>query len=120
MIPNDLPILKVSQVAEYIDISADRLRTYDEEYLVAPYRDSRKVRLYSNYDVEWIENLRTLIRKDRLSVFGFKEILRLLYYLSDKQFCSFVELQDKDSCWHTYAKMRKNPNYNKLKKYYTE
>lgn len=29
MIPNDKPILKASQVAKYINLSADRLRTYD-------------------------------------------------------------------------------------------
>ena len=32
MIKNDTPIFKVSQVAKHLNMSADRLRTYDEEF----------------------------------------------------------------------------------------
>lgn len=118
MISNEEPILKVSQVAKHIKMSADRLRTYDEENLVVPYRDDKNVRLYSMYDVEWLESLRTLIGKDKLSILGFKEILKLLYNFSDENFQTFLEKQKKDSIWVTLATMRKNPNYEKLRKFY--
>ena len=50
MIEDNTPIFKVSQVAKHLKMSADRLRTYDEELLVMPIREN-KVRLYSNNDI---------------------------------------------------------------------
>lgn len=118
MIPNDKPILKVSQVASHINLSADRLRTYDEENLVAPNRGKNNVRLYSNNDVSWLEDLRTLIVEEKLSMVGFKEILRLSYCLPDEDFNTFVKRQTKSSFWQIFSRMRKNPNYEKLKQFY--
>lgn len=117
MIDNDTPIFKVSQVAKHLNMSADRLRTYDEEKLVMPFREN-KVRLYSNNDIAWLELLRTIIQKDKLSIVGFKEVLRVSYIISDNDFEKFVEKQDDDSIWKIIAIMRKNPNYDKLKCFY--
>lgn len=117
MIPNEKPILKVSQVAKHLNISSDRLRTYDEQKLIEPARE-HNVRLYSNFDVEWLENLRTLIKKDRLTIMSFQEILKLMYFMQDKDFDNFVKTQPKDSIWFTLSKMRKNPNFEKLRKIY--
>ncbi len=66
MIEDNTPVFKVSQVAKHLKMSADRLRTFDEEQLVMPTRDN-KVRLYSNNDISWLENLRIIIKKDKLS-----------------------------------------------------
>ena len=118
MIKNDTPIFKVSQVAKHLNMSADRLRTYDEELLVMPTREN-KVRLYSNNDIAWLENLREIIKKGKLSILGFKEILRVSYVLKDKEFNSFVAKQEVSSVWKIIAQMRTNPNYNKLKNFYT-
>lgn len=118
MLDLDKPILKVSQVAREINISSDRLRTYDEEKLVAPHRVNN-TRLYSYKDVEWLMNLRKLIGKDCLSILGFKEILRLSYSIKENDFRDFVKKQDKNSIWQTIYLMRKNPNYEKLKVFYT-
>ena len=117
MIEDNTPIFKVSQVAKHLNMSSDRLRTYDEEKLVMPTREN-KVRLYSNNDIEWLENLRTIIGKDKLSILGFKEILRISYIINDREFNKFILAQDDESVWKTVAKMRKNPNYEKLKEFY--
>lgn len=117
MIDDDTPIFKVSQAAKHLNMSADRLRTYDEEKLVMPYREN-KVRLYSNKDIEWLENLREIISKDKLSIFGFKELLRISYILNDKDFEKFAVKQEEKSIWKNILLMRKNPNYEKLKNYY--
>ena len=117
MIKDNEPVFKVSQVAKHLKMSADRLRTYDEEKLVAPTRENN-VRLYSNIDIEWLQNLRQLITKDKLTIFGFKEILRLTYSMSNEDFNKFVKKQHKDSIWPYFAAMRKNPNYDKLKNFY--
>lgn len=118
MLDLDKPILKVSQVAEEINVSADRLRTYDEENLILPFRKN-KVRLYSYNDVNWLLNLRKLIAKNSLSTSGFKEILRITYFLSDSDFNKFVQKQEKNSIWKIISEMRKNPNYVRLKKFYS-
>ena len=44
MLDENSPILTVSNVAKQLNISADRLRTYDEELLVVPTRIKNKVR----------------------------------------------------------------------------
>ena len=77
MLDENSPILTVSNVAKQLNISADRLRTYDEELLVVPTRIKNKVRMYSCNDVNWLENLRKLISKTNISITGFKEILKL-------------------------------------------
>lgn len=118
MLDLDKPILKVSQVAKEINVSCDRLRTYDEENLIIPTRKN-KVRLYSYNDVEWLLDLRKLIAKNSLSVSGFKEILRITYFLSDEDFEIFVKKQPKNSIWKIIFNMRKNPNYKKLKNIYS-
>lgn len=117
MIEENTPVFKVSQAAKHLKMSADRLRTYDEANLVVPTRE-KNVRLYSNNDIAWLENLRLIIGKDKLSILGFKEILRISYVISDKDFEKFVSNQDETSIWKIIAKMRKNPNYKKLKKFY--
>lgn len=117
MIEDNTPIFKVSQVAKHLKMSADRLRTYDEELLVMPLREN-KVRLYSNNDIAWLENLREIIRKDKLSILGFKELLRVSYVLNDKEFNKFVSKQDESSVWKIIANMRTNPNYDKLRSFY--
>lgn len=117
MLDLDKPILKVSQVAKEINISPDRLRTYDEENLVCPKRENN-TRLYSYNDVNWLLNLRKLIGKDCLSILGFKEILRVTYSIKDEEFEKFVKKQAPDSIWQIIKIMRKNPNYEKLRKFY--
>jgi len=117
MIDNDTPAFKVSQVAKHLNMSVDRLRTYDEEKLVLPLRD-RTVRLYSNNDIEWLENLRKIIKRNKLSICGFKEILRISYLIDDNVFDKLVKNKDGNDIWEIIAQMRKNSNYEKLKKFY--
>ncbi len=119
MLDENSPILTVSKTAKELNISADRLRTYDEENLVAPARLKNNVRMYSCNDVNWLEALRELIGKSKISITGFKEILKLLYFIPDSEFEKFLKSQRNDSLWHIFAKMKKNPNYEKLRKYYT-
>lgn len=118
MLDENSPILTVSKVAKELNISPDRLRTYDEEYLVAPARLKNNVRMYSCNDVNWLECLRKLIGKSNLSILGFKEILRLLYAIPDNVFEKFLKKQQDDSIWYIFSIMKKNPNYEKLKKFY--
>lgn len=119
MLDENSPILTVSNVAKQLDISADRLRTYDEEMLVMPARTKNNVRMYSCNDVNWLENLRKLIGKSNISIAGFKEILKIMYYISDCDFNNFVASQPKESIWQILSEMKHNPNFEKLRQYYS-
>lgn len=119
MLDENSPILTVSKVAKELNISADRLRTYDEEKLVMPTRIKNNVRMYSCNDVNWLECLRKLIGKSQLSISGFKEILKLIYFMSDSDFEKFLKKQDKSSVWYVFAEMKLNPNFEKLRKFYS-
>lgn len=119
MLDENSPILTVSKVAKELNISADRLRTYDEEKLVMPTRIKNNVRMYSCNDVNWLECLRKLIGKSQLSISGFKEILKLIYFMSDSDFEKFLKKQDKSSVWYIFAEMKSNPNFEKLRKFYS-
>lgn len=120
MLDENSPVLKVSDVAKQLNISPDRLRTYDEENLVAPTRNSNNVRLYSCNYVNWLENLRNLIsNKPNISILGFKSILKLLYFMSDSDFENFLKKQNNDFVWSVISEMKKNPNFEKLRQFYT-
>ncbi|MBR1616622.1 MerR family transcriptional regulator [bacterium] len=59
------PFYQISQVSKLIGISSDRLRTYEEEGLIKPYRinkTSTGKRLYSRNEIEWLEIIRELIK----------------------------------------------------------
>ena len=62
---NDEPFFQINQAAKLIGITSDRLRAYEEEGLIKPYRakslkDGK--RLFSNNDIEWLSMIRDLIK----------------------------------------------------------
>lgn len=78
----DEPILTTSIVAKRLGITPDRLRTYDTEKLINTQRvKTGKVqkRLYSIYDVEWLESLRILVKEHKMSISSLKILLQILY-----------------------------------------
>lgn len=78
----DEPILTTSIVAKRLGITPDRLRTYDAEKLINTQRvKTGKVqkRLYSIYDVEWLESLRILVKDHKMSISSIKILLQILY-----------------------------------------
>lgn len=61
----DEPFYQINQAAKLIGITSDRLRTYEEEGLIKPYRTKNTKdgkRLFSNNDIEWLSLLRDLIK----------------------------------------------------------
>ncbi len=62
--PNE-PFYQISQAAKLLGITSDRLRTYEEEGLIKPYRTKHTKdgkRLFSQNDIEWITMIRDLIK----------------------------------------------------------
>ena len=73
------PFYQISQAAKLLDISSDRLRTYEEEGLISPYRKNNKKdgkRLYSLNDIEWLRYIRDLIKLGTSKCYINKNILR--------------------------------------------
>ncbi len=64
-IAKDEPFYQISQVSKLIGITSDRLRTYEEEGLIKPYRAKQTKsgkRLFSMEEIEWLEIIRELIK----------------------------------------------------------
>lgn len=115
LIEKDKPFYNVTQVSEILGISADRLRTYDEECLVSPTRVGKgDKRLYSELDVEWLQDVRTIISKNRMNIYSFKLMLKVLNLINDKSFEYLVKNEHNDDIWKIFERMRTNPNYAKL------
>jgi len=77
----DKPLYTTSIVAKMLNITPDRLRSYDKALLISSKREKTgKIsrRLYSQYDIEWLMALRELIQTHNMSVNSIKAILNLL------------------------------------------
>ena len=112
LIDKDKPFYSIVQVAEILGISSDRLRTYDEQQLVAPARRKNdNKRLYSELDIEWLQDLRSIIAKNRMNIYSFKLALKLINNIPDKK---LAELAQTDEIIHLLLKMKNNPNFKKL------
>ena len=62
--PNE-PFYQISQASKLLGITSDRLRTYEEEGLIKPFRTKHSKdgkRLFSPNDIEWLTLIRDLIK----------------------------------------------------------
>lgn len=113
LIDKEKPFYSVVQVAEILNISADRLRTYDEEGIIIPTRSGNgKKRLYSEYDIEWLINIRKLITKNRMNIYSVLLVLHLMKYM-DEENIKLKSPKYKD-IYPIFTELIKNPNYKKV------
>ncbi len=95
-----------------LDITPDRLRTYDSENLINTHRiKTGQVlkRLYSQYDVEWLQALRILIKNYKMSISSVKILLLILYKNPD------LSLPNNE-IGEILSVMTKNPNFSEVVK----
>lgn len=115
IVEKDKPFYSVVQVAEILGISSDRLRTYDEQNLVCPYRNEKdRKRLYSELDIEWLKDLRLVISKNRMNIYSFKVLLKFMNAISKDDLSKLAKSEKKDELWQILLKMRENPNFTRL------
>ena len=108
----DKPLLTTGIVADMLEITPDRLRTYDTEKLIKTHRiKSGQVqkRLYSQYDVEWLQNLRILIKDYKMSISSLKILLQILYKNPDL-------ILPENEIGETLRELKENPNFKPIVK----
>lgn len=121
MIEKDNPIYPVSIAAKVLNISADRLRSYEENGLIKPHREELKneklkgaKRLYSQNDMEWIASLRQLI-KSGISIPALEILIHLLPYYQKAGMPDIEALQNNEN-WKYIKDLIESPNYKSLTK----
>lgn len=103
----DKPLLTTSIVASMLKITPDRLRTYDTEKLIKTHRcktGSIQRRLYSQYDVEWLQCLRVLVKKHKMSISSIKILLQ---FIAENPKIAYPN----NEIGKTLEEMSKNPNF---------
>lgn len=83
----DRPLYVISVAAELVDMHPQTLRLYERKGLIEPSRSSGKTRLYSQRDIEHLQEIRRLTQELGVNLAGVEEIIRLRRQLD--------ELQDK-------------------------
>ncbi len=71
----DKPAFSISYIANEVGLSTDRLRRYEDEGLITPYRSSPKKRLYSLNDIDCIKKIRILVHTYGISIPAIKIML---------------------------------------------
>ena len=108
----DKPLLTTSVVADMLGITPDRLRTYDAEKLIKKKKKKTgevQKRLYSQYDVEWLQCLRILVKTHKMSISSIKFLLQVLYKNPK------IQLPQND-IGEVLVEMSKNPNFKDIVK----
>lgn len=108
--PNE-PFYLISQAAKLLGITSDRLRTYEEEGLIKPYRTKHSIdgkRLFSKNDIEWLTIIRDLIKLGvsipAIRVLLFSKIADNSFMLKEKDFeiINLVKKLQKHSIYQTF------------------
>ena len=115
-IKSDEPFYQISQVAKLLDITSDRLRTYEEEGLIKPHRTKHSKdgkRLFSQNDIEWLMMIRDLIKLGvsipTIRILLFAKFDDEMTVLKEKDL-QIVELLKKIKSHSVYEKfLNKNP-----------
>lgn len=103
----DEPMLTTGIVAKMLGITPDRLRTYDTEKLINTCRVQTgqvQKRLYSQYDVEWLQCLRTLVKDNKMSITSVKTLLKIINANPKLKL-------PNDEIGQILEEMRENPNF---------
>ncbi len=91
MLPDE-PILTISVAAKLLDISIPTLRVYESEGLIIPYKKKSGQRLYSQRDIQRIQDIRKTIKQYKVSINGIKFLYSLIPCWEYKK-CSDEERQ---------------------------
>ena len=83
--PKDRPLYVISVAAELVDMHPQTLRLYERKGLIEPSRSAGKTRLYSERDIEHLQEIRRLTQELGVNLAGVEEIIKLRRKLDDLQ-----------------------------------
>ncbi|UCH24591.1 MAG: helix-turn-helix transcriptional regulator [Trueperaceae bacterium] len=84
--PNkDKPLYVISVAAELVDMHPQTLRLYERKGLIEPSRSAGKTRLYSQRDIEQLQEIRRLTQELGINLAGVEEIIKLRRKLDSLQ-----------------------------------
>lgn len=70
----DTPLYSIGTTARMLHLSAQTLRMYEIEGLIAPFKSAGNQRLYSDADIERLHCIQKAINEDKISIGGMKRI----------------------------------------------
>ncbi len=72
------PIFPIGVAAKMVGVSPSTLRMYEAAGLIIPYKTSTNMRLFSQQDLDWVKQIRLLIKREKLSVEAIRRIIALI------------------------------------------
>jgi MerR family transcriptional regulator/heat shock protein HspR len=81
----DKPLYVISVAAELVDMHPQTLRLYERKGLIEPSRSAGKTRLYSQRNIEQLQEIRRLTQELGVNLAGVEEIIRLRQRLDEMQ-----------------------------------
>ena len=81
----DRPLYVISVAAELVDMHPQTLRLYERKGLIEPSRSSGKTRLYSQRDIEHLQEIRRLTQELGVNLAGVEEVIKLRKRLAELQ-----------------------------------
>lgn len=114
----DRPLYVISVAAELVDMHPQTLRLYERKGLIEPSRSSGKTRLYSQRDIEHLQEIRRLTQELGVNLAGVEEIMRLRRELDslESQLDNRIgelqgELSEKIADYHHYKALEQGNNH---------
>lgn len=74
---SDRPIYVISIAADLASVHPQTLRMYERKNLIQPKRSSGRVRLYSDRDIAWIQEIQRLTQEIGINLAGVQRIMEL-------------------------------------------
>ncbi|MEZ4501730.1 MAG: MerR family transcriptional regulator [Dehalococcoidia bacterium] len=84
-IPHDEPVFQISVVARMVGLHQQTLRSYERIGLVQPHRTSGNTRLYSQRDIERLQQVLRLVNDLGINLAGVEVILRMTQQIEELQ-----------------------------------
>ena len=82
---NEEPRYVISVAAQMLEVQTHTLRYYEKVGIIEPFRSKGNIRLYSERDVAYLKQVKTLMEDLGINLAGVEVILRLTHRISELQ-----------------------------------
>jgi MerR family transcriptional regulator, repressor of the yfmOP operon len=100
-----IELVRIGNVARKLNLSVRRILQYEEEGLVMPHRKTDGGhRLFSEFEINQIRNIKDLIHERGLTVAGIKYLLKMspcweVFPCESKEKCQAFKMKAESHCW---------------------